>query len=150
MARQRRVHAKPVVQRRAKAAGEIRLRSSTVRAIRRGKVEKGDPLAVAEIAGLSAMKRTAELIPHCHIVPLTGSRVDLSVSPHGVRATAVAEATYRTGVEMEALVGVTVSLLTVWDMVKYLEKDERGGYPKTRIGPVRVLSKTKSAVREAA
>jgi cyclic pyranopterin phosphate synthase len=150
MARQRRVHAKPLVHRRAKAVGEIRLRASTVRSIRRGKIDKGDPIAVGEIAGLGAMKRTSELIPHCHIVPLTGSRVELSVTSRGVRSTAVAEAIYRTGVEMEALVGVTVSLLTVWDMVKYLEKDARGGYPKTRIGPVRVVSKTKSSTPERA
>lgn len=64
----------------------------------------------------------------------------------GVRATATVEAVYRTGVEMEALVGVTIALLTVWDMVKYLEKDEHGGYPATRLGPVRVASKTKRPV----
>ena len=96
------------------------------------------------LAGMSAMKRTAELIPHCHIVPLTSSRVDLELTPKGVRVRAVAEARWSTGVEMEALVGATVALLTVWDMVKYLEKDASGQYPGTAMGPVRVVRKIKS------
>ena len=119
---------------------------ATRTAIARHKVRKGDPLTVAEIAGMQAMKRTHELIPHCHPIPLTGAEVVVTTSPRGVRAEAVAEALYRTGVEMEALVGVSVALLTVWDMVKYLEKNDRGQYPRTRIGPVRVLTKSKAAV----
>ncbi len=104
---------------------------------------KGDPLAVGELAGLLAMKRTSELIPHCHVVRLTASRVEIAVTGRGVRATAEASARDRTGVEMEALVGVTVALLTVWDMVKYLEKSRAGLYPRTRLGPVRVVAKEK-------
>jgi len=144
MARQRPVGGKPLVQRRAVVSGELRVSAPTRRAILRGRIEKGDPLRTAELAGLLAMKRTAELIPHCHIVPLTGSAVDLSLAPRGVRVRAEAETVDRTGVEMEALVGATVALLTVWDMVKYLEKDERGLYPRTSLGPVRVLAKDKS------
>jgi cyclic pyranopterin monophosphate synthase len=144
MARQRPVGEKPRVVRRAVASGELRVSPSTQRAIRGGRVEKGDPLHTAELAGLLAMKRTAELIPHCHIVPLTASQVDLTVGPRGVRVRAEAEAIDRTGVEMEALVGATVALLTVWDMVKYLEKDARGLYPGTVLGPVRVVAKQKS------
>ena len=143
MARQRPIDAKPVTLRRAVAEGRLDLRPPTRRAIRARRVEKGDPIQAGEIAGLSAMKRTAELIPHCHIVPLTGSSVELALTPRGVRVVARAETIYRTGVEMEALVGATVSLLTVWDMVKYLEKDAEGGYPTTRLGPVRVVQKTK-------
>jgi cyclic pyranopterin monophosphate synthase len=146
MVRQRPIERKPVTFRRAEAVGEIRLGSSARRAIRIGRVEKGDPIAAGEIAGLSAMKRTSELLPHCHIVPLTGSSVELSLSRGGVRAVAWAEALDRTGVEMEALVGATISLLTVWDMVKYLEKDATGNYPTTRLGPVRVRRKTKDLV----
>lgn len=143
MARQRSVHEKPALLRRAVAVGELAVSAATVRAIRGRTVAKGDPVAVGELAGLLAMKRTPELIPHCHSVRLTGSGVELAVGPRKVRARAYAEALDRTGVEMEALVGATVALLTVWDMVKYLEKDGRGLYPGTALGPVRVESKIK-------
>ncbi len=143
MARQKDVGAKAVVARRAEATGLLRVRSTTLRAVRAGRVEKGDPLGTGEVAGLQAMKRTSELIPHCHTVPITASRVDVSVTRTGIRAVAVAEAVDRTGVEMEALVGASVALLTVWDMVKYLEKDARGLYPATSLGPVRVTRKQK-------
>jgi len=147
VARQRPIDAKPLTLRRATAEGQLALRPATRRAIRSRTVEKGDPISAAEIAGLAAMKRTAELLPHCHIVPLTGSAVDLSLTKRGVRVVASAETVYRTGVEMEALVGATISLLTVWDMVKYLEKDASGGYPETRLGPVMVRRKTKEPIR---
>ncbi len=142
-ARQRPIAGKPSVIRRATVAGRLTLRPSTVRALRAGSIDKGDPLATAETAGLLAMKRTSELIPHCHIVPLTASSVAISVDARGVRARAEAESFGATGVEMEALVGASVALLTVWDMVKYLEKDARGQYPRTALGPVRVLRKYK-------
>ena len=144
MARQRDVSGKPRVHRQAVAVGELRLRPSTRRAIRTGRVEKGDPIAAGELAGLLAMKRTPELIPHCHAVPLTKSGVAIAVSRRGVRVRAEAETVDRTGVEMEALVGASLALLTVWDMVKYLEKDARGLYPATSLGPVRVAVKRKS------
>ena len=143
MARQVDVADKPVSRRRAVAVGELAVSASTARAIRARRVAKGDPLSAGELAGLLAMKRTPELIPHCHKVNLTSSRIDLKVGARGVRVTAEANALDRTGVEMEALVGATVALLTVWDMVKYLEKDGRGLYPRTRLGPVRVASKEK-------
>ena len=143
MTAQRSVHRKPVVYRRAVVEGALRLTERSRRAIRAGRVEKGDPLVAAEIAGLMAMRRTAELIPHCHSIPLTGSRVVLRPSRSGVQVEAEAEAVWRTGVEMEALVGATVALLTVWDMVKYLEKTRGGSYPETRLGPIRVVVKEK-------
>ena len=148
MARQRDVGAKPRVPRRAVAVGELTLAASTRRAVRARSVEKGDPIAAGELAGLLAMKRTPELIPYCHAVPLTRSEVDLAVSARGVRVRAEAETVDRTGVEMEALVGATVALLTVWDMVKYLEKDARGLYPATSLGPVRVTVKRKGAANQ--
>ena len=144
MARQRDVGGKPRVHRRAVAIGELRLRPATRRAIRGGRVDKGDPIAAGELAGLLAMKRTPELIPHCHAVPLTHSGVEIAVSSRGVRVRAEAESVDRTGVEMEALVGASLALLTVWDMVKYLEKDARGLYPATSLGPIRVAVKRKS------
>lgn len=146
MARQSRISEKPVVHRRAVARGELSLARATVRAIRAHRVEKGDPVATAELAGLLAMKRTAELIPHCHIVPLTGSRVEVRLGSASARVDAEAEAVGRTGVEMEALVGATIALLTVWDMVKYLEKDAAGRYPKVQMQNVRVAVKAKRAL----
>jgi cyclic pyranopterin phosphate synthase len=144
MARQRDVGAKPPVHRRAVVVGELALGPGTRRAVRASRVEKGDPIATGELAGLLAMKRTPELIPHCHVIGLTASRVEITPSARGVRVRAEAETVGRTGVEMEALVGATVALLTVWDMVKYLEKDGRGLYPRTSLGPVRVVSKEKA------
>jgi cyclic pyranopterin monophosphate synthase len=145
VARQVDVGGKPEILRRATAAGELSLAPATRAAIRRRAVAKGDPIAAGELAGLLAMKRTSELIPHCHAVRLTASRVDLAVSRRGVSVRAEATAVDRTGVEMEALVGATVALLAVWDMVKYLEKSPRGLYPRTRLGPVRVVAKEKGA-----
>jgi len=147
MTRQRSVGEKPPVTRRAVAVGELRLAAATVRAVRAGTVEKGDPIAAGELAGLLAMKRTPELIPHCHPVRITGSGVEVRTAGRSVKVRAYAEAVDRTGVEMEALVGASVALLTVWDMVKYLEKDGRGLYPTTSLGPVRVESKTKGGTR---
>ena len=142
-ARQRAVGSKPIVARRAVAVGRLTLRARTVAAIRAHRVAKGDPIAAGELAGLLAMKRTSDLIPHCHVVPLTASHVEIVPSGRGVRITAEAQSRGQTGVEMEALVGATVGLLTVWDMVKYLEKDARGLYPATGLGPVRVRTKQK-------
>jgi len=147
MAQQKDVGPKPAVHRRAVVVGELALSPATRRAIRAGKVEKGDPISTGELAGLLAMKRTPELIPHCHSVGLTHSRVDISLSARGVRARVEAQTVGRTGVEMEALVGTSIALLTVWDMVKYLEKDARGLYPRTSLGPVRVVTKQKSAAQ---
>jgi cyclic pyranopterin monophosphate synthase len=141
--RQRAISAKPIVFRRAVARGSLRLRPRTLRAIRKGSVEKGDALHTGELAGLLAMKRTAELIPHCHPLPITGSSVTLELRPREVRVRAEVESVGRTGVEMEALVGATVSLLTVWDMVKYLEKNAKGLYPNARIDGIRVTQKEK-------
>ncbi|HEV8049652.1 MAG TPA: cyclic pyranopterin monophosphate synthase MoaC [Thermoplasmata archaeon] len=149
MTRQRRIHTKPLTYRRAVVEGSLTIRPATAKAIREGRVKKGDPIAAAELAGLLAMKRTPDLIPHCHPVPLTGGRVDVTVQARTVRVVAEAEALYRTGVEMEALVGASIALLTVWDMVKYLEKDARGGYPATRLGPVAVVTKEKRTMRSA-
>jgi cyclic pyranopterin phosphate synthase len=148
MTSQRRIHDKPIVYRRALATGELRLSVRSRRAIQEGTVEKGDPLLIGEIAGLSVLKRTPELIPHAHPIPITGSRVELRRTASGVRATVEVEALWRTGVEMEALVGATVALLTVWDTVKYLEKNAAGGYPSTRLGPVRVVRKEKRTMAE--
>ncbi len=138
------VGGKRSVKRMAVAVGEILLKRSTMKAIASGKVPKGDVLGAAEVAALQAIKRTWEALPHCHQIPLTSANVQLKRRRGGLAATVTVEATYKTGVEMEALYGVSVALLTVWDMVKSLEKDEKGQYPTTRIGDVRVTAKVKS------
>src|SRR5256884_3792917 len=117
---------KPDVRRRAVATGLIHLKPATIRAIRARHVEKGDPLPTAEIAGLQAMKAVWQVLPHTHPIPITAASVTFNVRSDRIVVTTSVEATYKTGVEMEALYGVVVALLTVWDMVKSLEKDRRG------------------------
>jgi len=135
---------KPDVPRRAVAEGAIRLRPATIRAIRTRKIEKGDPLATAEVAALHAMKMVWQVLPHCHPIPITAAGVSFDVRSDRIVATTSVEATYKTGVEMEALYGATVALLTIWDMVKSREKDSKGRYPSARLEGVHVVSKTKS------
>lgn len=134
---------KPDVPRRAVARGEILLRPGTISAIRGGKVEKGDPIRTAEVAALQAVKRVWEALPHTHPIPITGASADFIVKRDRVVVTCTVSATYKTGVEMEALYAVTVALLTVWDMVKSLEKDAKGQYSTARISNVRVVAKEK-------
>ena len=135
---------KDEVYREATATGKIVLRESTLDAIRRGAVPKGDPLSTSKVVAIEAVKRTPYVLPFCHNIPITGVDVDVSLEPDGVRATVTVRAVARTGVEMEALNGVAAALLNVWDMVKSLEKDETGNYPWTRISDIRVLNKVKS------
>jgi cyclic pyranopterin phosphate synthase len=137
------VSEKPVVLRKAQAAGKIFLSPGTVEEIKAGRIEKGDPLQVAEVAAMNAAKQTHLLIPHCHQILLDTVRVDFNVRPDGIEVLCYVSARARTGVEMEALVGVSMALNTLWDMVKYLEKDEQGQYPSTRITDIRVIQKTK-------
>jgi cyclic pyranopterin phosphate synthase len=134
---------KESVPRIAEAVGRITLKKETVEAIKAGKVKKGDPLAVAEVASIQAVKRTPDLIPMCHQIPITSVDASFTLGDDYVEARCIVKAVYKTGVEMEALTGVSVALLNVWDMVKYLEKDEVGQYPSTRITDIRVVEKRK-------
>jgi len=134
---------KPVVRRRAEASGKIYLTKKTIGVIKNGEVRKGNPLPVAEVAGMNAAKQTHLLIPHCHQIPLDMAAVTFQVMDDSIEAVCTVSAQARTGVEMEALMGVSVALNTIWDMVKYLEKDENGQYPDTRMTDIRVLSKKK-------
>lgn len=137
------IGAKPDVFRRAVASGSVQLRKETIRRILSDEVEKGDVLAAAEVAALHAMKTVWQVLPHCHPIPLTSARVDFKAKADRIEVTTEVAATYKTGVEMEALYGATVALLTVWDMVKALEKDSDGQYPTARIRDVRVVAKEK-------
>ncbi|MFC1534085.1 cyclic pyranopterin monophosphate synthase MoaC [Thermodesulfobacteriota bacterium] len=136
---------KPVIHRLAEASGIILLSKNTIMAIKAGRIKKGDPLLVAEVAGINAAKQTHLMIPHCHQILLDMARVDFQISDDSVKATCSVSAQAKTGVEMEALIGVSIALNTLWDMVKYLEKDEQGQYPDTRITDIRVLRKKKGA-----
>ena len=104
---------KPVVARKAEASGRIYLSSGTMAAIRDGKIKKGDPFPVAEVAAMNAAKQTHLLIPHCHQVPLDTVRVSFRLEEGFVEAACFVSAQAKTGVEMEALVGVTMALNTV-------------------------------------
>ncbi|WP_407355086.1 cyclic pyranopterin monophosphate synthase MoaC [Methanolobus sp. WCC5] len=129
--------------RKAIASGEIVLSGATIGKIRAGTVEKGNVFSTARIASILAVKRTPELIPMCHQIPITSVDVDFSIHGNVVRAEVEVRSVGRTGVEMEALTGVSVALLTVWDMVKSAEKDETGNYPATYIQNIKVLEKVK-------
>ena len=118
------VGAKAVTDRVARARGSITMELATLAAITANNLKKGDVMAVARVAGILAAKRTSDLIPLCHPVPLTDVQVDLrpDESLPGIIAEATARATWKTGVEMEALTAVTVSLLTIYDMAKSLDR----------------------------
>ena len=121
------VGAKPDTERIAIARGEVHMQRATFDLIRAGQIKKGDVLTVAQIAGITASKRTSELIPLCHPLPLTQVDVDLALdeSLPGVVITATAKTIGKTGVEMEALTAVSVAALTVYDMAKAAEKTMR-------------------------
>jgi cyclic pyranopterin phosphate synthase len=129
------IAAKPVTAREAVASGRITMSREAAAAIRAGAVAKGDVLAVARVAGIMAAKKTAELIPLCHPLPLTRVALDLACDDTGVTATATAATNAKTGVEMEALTATSVALLTLYDMAKALDK-------RMVIENVRLLRKT--------
>jgi len=137
---------KPEVKRTARAEGWLVLKPTTITTIAEGKVKKGDPLCVAKVAAIQAVKETPRILPLCHPLPVSGVEVDLKLEDNRVYATVQATVYYKTGLEMEALTAVAVALLTVWDMTKYLEKDADGQYPQTSIQDLRVVSKNKGQV----
>ncbi len=143
------ISSKEIVERTATASGYIRLQESTVRSINEKAVKKGDVLETARVAGISAAKRTWDLIPYCHQIPISSVNVEFDVSSNGIKTSCTVKATYRTGVEMEAVNCVEIALLTIWDMVKYLEKDKEGQYPNTEISSVKVDSKRKVRIDDS-
>jgi cyclic pyranopterin monophosphate synthase len=130
------VSAKEVTARTARASGTIRMAAMTLDAIRTNGIEKGDVVAVARVAGIMAAKRTAELIPLCHPLPLTSVEVELDPDDQlpGLRVTATVRTLARTGVEMEALTAVVVTLVTIYDMAKAVDRS-------MLISDVRVIEK---------
>lgn len=128
---------KPIQKRRATAAATVHCQKSTIRALRRHALPKGDVLVVAQIAGIQAAKRTAELIPLCHPLPLNHVAVSFEIGPDCIDIECLAETSAQTGVEMEALTGVSVAALTIYDMCKAVDKT-------MRIEGIRVLEKIKT------
>jgi len=131
------VGGKEVSRRRAVARAKVRMASETARRLR--ELPKGDALATAQVAGIMAAKRTAELIPLCHPLPLSNIEVTLDAGEAGVEISAAVETTAQTGVEMEALTAVSVAALTVYDMSKAIDKE-------MEISDIRLLEKTKDPV----
>ena len=134
------VSTKPLSKRRAVAHGKIRLQRETLDLIARDQIAKGNVFATARIAGIQAAKQTAQLIPLCHTLPLGQVNIDIVASKDGAEVKCTAQTIAQTGVEMEALVGVTVALLTIYDMCKAVDKD-------MVISEVRLVRKTKERVR---
>ncbi|MEY2487921.1 MAG: cyclic pyranopterin monophosphate synthase [Verrucomicrobiota bacterium] len=130
------VSAKPTSVRTAVASGRIRLRSETIDLINKNEIAKGDVLGTARIAGIQAAKQTSDLIPLCHALPLSKVEIDIMTGADHVEAKCTARTVAQTGVEMEALTGVSVALLTIYDMCKAVDKE-------MRIFDVRLLEKKK-------
>jgi cyclic pyranopterin phosphate synthase len=132
------VSGKPIMLREATAGGEIRLQKDTLKLISSQTIAKGNVLAVARLAGIMAAKKTGELIPLCHPLPITHCEVNFEIPKSGDRIliTASARIAAQTGVEMEALTAVSIAALTIYDMCKAVDK-------RMRISNVRLLSKTK-------
>ncbi|PYL05974.1 MAG: cyclic pyranopterin monophosphate synthase MoaC [Verrucomicrobia bacterium] len=133
------VSAKPLSARTAVATGEIKLAQKTLDLIATNKIAKGNVFATARIAGIQAAKRTPQLIPLCHTIPLSDVKIDIVSLPDGAEVTCTAKTVAQTGVEMEALTGVCIALLTIYDMCKAVDK-------QMEISGVRLLEKIKAAI----
>ena len=135
---------KNVVERKATATGLLYLSEDSKVAIIEKKIKKGDVIEASTIAAIQAVKDTPRIIPHCHPIPLEGCNVSWAWEGNNLRCSVSVNANYKTGIEMEALTGVSAGLLCAFDMVKSIEKDNDGQYPDTTIGDIRVLKKFKS------
>jgi len=137
---------KDVVLREAIAEGYIKLKKSTIEAIKMRNIKKGDPFETAKVSAALAVKNTPQIIPYCHPIPIEHIEISFEILEDGIKVLCKVKSISKTGVEMEALVGVTAALLTIWDMVKYLEKDSEGQYPYTRIEGIKVVKKLTSSL----
>ncbi len=137
------ISSKDIVRRYARASGFIELKPDTLAEIRNGTVKKGDVFESAKISAILGAKEAWMRLPYCHQIPLESVSVFSELTENGFRLACEVLAGWKTGVEMDALSAVTSGLLTVWDMVKYLEKDETGNYPSTVIRDIKVELKVK-------
>ena len=140
------VSSKPHIAREAKAVGRIRLRPGTIDRVVKGEVEKGDVFTAAKLSAIMAAKKTFEIIPLCHQIPLTNVGLEVKVEGSCIAVEATVKSIGQTGVEMEALTAAAVALLTIWDFVKQYEKDSLGQYPETVIEEIRVVEKVKGRI----
>jgi len=134
---------KPITKRTAISRGKIYLNKETIELIEKEEIKKGNVLTTAQIAAISAVKSTHHLIPLCHSLKITGVDVSFKLGKEDIEVEVSVTSLGKTGVEMEALTGVSVGLLTIWDMVKSVEKDDQGQYPTTRISDIVVIKKEK-------
>mgnify|MGYP001164899053 FL=1 len=137
------IGSKPVVERKATATGLLRLKAETKQAILDKQVKKGDVLEASTIAAIQAVKETPRIIPHCHPIPLEGCNVEWEWEESSLRCTVRVSAHYKTGIEMEAITGVSAGLLCVLDMIKSYEKDDHGQYPTASMTDLRIVEKRK-------
>ena len=132
------------INRTAKASGKIKLKEETIERIKNNQIKKGDALTIAKISAINAVKKVPDLIPLCHPIPITQVTVDFEFEDKNmIKVICIVKSFARTGVEMEALTGVTVALLNLWDVVKMYEKDDKGQYPFTIINDIKVEEKIK-------
>ena len=137
------IGSKPIVERKASATGLLHLKSETKQAVIDKTVKKGDVIEASTIAAIQAVKETPWIIRHCHPIPLEGCKVDWEWEGTSLRCTVHVSAHYKTGIEMEALTGVSAGLLCVLDMIKSYEKDDDGQYRDSSITDLKILEKRK-------
>jgi len=137
------ISSKPKVKRSAIATGLIKLNKESLDLIEFGRTSKGDVREASTVAVIQAVKDTPRMIPHCHTIPIEGCNVKWDTEEGHLRCTVLVKSHWNTGVEMEALCGVTAGLLCAWDMLKSNEKNIDGQYPDTKIVNIKILEKNK-------
>ena len=135
---------KDTIPRSARASGKIKLKKETIDRIKTKKIEKGDVLTIAKVSAINAVKKVPDLIPFCHPIPINNVNINFDFEENTfIKVTCIVKSIAKTGVEMEALTGVSAALLNIWDVVKMYEKDENGQYPSTLISDIKVEKKIK-------
>jgi len=140
---------KNIIPRLAIASGRIKLKKETIKRIRDNTVKKGDVYTIAKIAAINSIKSVPYLIPFCHPIPITNVDMNFEIeNDTAIKVTTTVKSIAQTGVEMEALTGVSIALLNIWDVVKMYEKDENGQYPSALIYDIKVEKKIKNNSNE--
>lgn len=139
------ISSKEDVLRTASAEGKIFLKGDTIDKIKKGEIKKGDVLTAAKLAAISGVKKTPEIVVLAHPIPILSTKVEFDINEKDsyIRGIVKVKSIGKTGVELEALSGLMIALLTIWDFTKYLEKDSEGQYPTTHIMDIRVIEKKK-------
>jgi len=135
---------KKTIIRTAKASGKIILKEETIQRIKNNQVQKGDVFTIAKIAAINGVKKVSDLIPLCHPIPINHISIEYKIEDqNSISVSCIVKSYAKTGVEMEALTGVSIALLNIWDVVKMYEKDEQGQYPNTYLTEIKVDEKIK-------